>query len=165
MFTPVTLLGDIGNQLSSLIFSAQFVQLIITLLLAFLIPVLSAMVINYLERKIMAWIQDRAGLLHTGPHGSMQLVADVGKMLLKEDVRAAKTDKYVFLLAPSTFIAPMIASFAVLLLLVSMLLATVPSGYLQVVLPLYLNRAGLEPSLPTAGPLRSMPRRPAPCIA
>src|SRR5438067_570759 len=28
-----------------------------------------------------------------------------------------------------------------------MLLATVPSGYLQVVLPLYLNRAGLEPSL------------------
>src|SRR5205807_8765257 len=40
--------------------------------------------------------------------------ADVGKMLLKEDVRAAKTDKYVFLLAPSVFIAPMIASFAVL---------------------------------------------------
>jgi MFS family permease len=35
----------------------------------------------------------------------------------------------------------------VLLLLVSMLLATVPAGYLQVVLPLYLNRAGLEPSL------------------
>src|SRR5229473_4578080 len=35
----------------------------------------------------------------------------------------------------------------VFLLLVSMLLATVPSGYLQVVLPLYLNRAGLEPSL------------------
>ena len=34
-----------------------------------------------------------------------------------------------------------------MLLLVSMLLATVPSGYLQVVLPLYLNRAGLEPSL------------------
>jgi MFS family permease len=35
----------------------------------------------------------------------------------------------------------------VLLLLVSMLLATVPVGYLQVVLPLYLNRAGLEPSV------------------
>lgn len=89
-------------------------QIILTLLFAFLVPVLSAMVINYLERKIMAWMQDRIGLLHTGPHGSMQLVADVGKMLLKEDVNAAKTDKYVFLLAPSVFIAPMIASFAVL---------------------------------------------------
>src|SRR5260221_5668671 len=35
----------------------------------------------------------------------------------------------------------------VLLLLSSMALASVPVGYLQVVLPLYLNRAGLEPSL------------------
>src|SRR3979411_1191707 len=35
----------------------------------------------------------------------------------------------------------------VLLLLASMALASVPVGYLQVVLPLYLNRAGLEPSL------------------
>src|SRR5713101_5003804 len=35
----------------------------------------------------------------------------------------------------------------VLLLLTSMALASVPVGYLQVVLPLYLNRAGLEPSV------------------
>ena len=33
------------------------------------------------------------------------------------------------------------------LLLTSMTLASVPVGYLQVVLPLYLNRAGLDPSL------------------
>src|SRR3977135_3062878 len=35
----------------------------------------------------------------------------------------------------------------VLLLLTSMVLASVPVGYLQVVLPLYLNRGGLEPSV------------------
>src|SRR5260370_11437722 len=35
----------------------------------------------------------------------------------------------------------------VLLLLTSMVLASAPVGYLQVVLPLYLNRAGLEPSV------------------
>ncbi len=35
----------------------------------------------------------------------------------------------------------------VFLLLTSMALASVPVGYLQVVLPLYLNRAGLEPSV------------------
>jgi len=35
----------------------------------------------------------------------------------------------------------------VLLLLTSMVLASIPVGYLQVVLPLYLNRAGLEPAV------------------
>jgi MFS family permease len=35
----------------------------------------------------------------------------------------------------------------VLLLLTSMVLASLPVGYLQVVLPLYLNHAGLEPSV------------------
>jgi NADH-quinone oxidoreductase subunit H len=89
-------------------------QLIITILFAFLFPITSAAIIGYLERKIMAWIQDRAGPLHTGPHGSLQLLADIGKMFFKEDVHAARTDKILFLLAPSAFIAPVIASFAVL---------------------------------------------------
>lgn len=89
-------------------------QLIIMILFAFVFPITSAAIINYLERKIMAWMQDRAGPLHTGPHGSLQLLADIGKMFFKEDVHAARTDKMLFLLAPSAFIAPMIASFAVL---------------------------------------------------
>src|SRR6516162_4599127 len=89
-------------------------QLIITFIFAFAFPITSAAIINYLERKIMAWMQDRAGPLHTGPHGSMQLLADIGKMFFKEDVHAARADKTLFLLAPSAFIAPMIASFAVL---------------------------------------------------
>lgn len=92
----------------------MILQLIVAALFAFLFPITSAAVINYLERKVMAWMQDRQGLLHTGPQGSLQLVADVGKMLLKEDVRPAQADKLVFLLAPSAFIAPMIASFTVL---------------------------------------------------
>lgn len=100
--------ADIGGN------STFWWQLIITCLFAFLFPITSAAVINYLERKVMAWMQDRVGPLHTGPHGSLQLVADVGKMLLKEDIHAAQTDKVVFLLAPSAFIAPMVASFAVL---------------------------------------------------
>lgn len=89
-------------------------QLIATILLAFLFPITSAAVINYLERKILAWIGDRVGPLHTGPHGSLQLVADMMKMILKEDIHPEHIDKQVFLLAPSTFIAPVIASFAVL---------------------------------------------------
>ena len=41
----------------------------------------------------------------------------------------------------------MLGSRDVVLLLSSMVLSSVPVGYLLVVLPLYLNRAGLEPSL------------------
>jgi NADH-quinone oxidoreductase subunit H len=44
----------------------------------------------------------------------LQTVADVGKLLLKEDVQAAKTDKAIFILAPSVFLGPVIAAFAVL---------------------------------------------------
>src|SRR5260370_40247177 len=77
-------------------------------------PITSAAIINYLERKVMAWIQDRKGPLHVGRHGSLQLLADIGKMFTKEDIHAAQTDKMIFLLAPSAFIAPMVASFVVL---------------------------------------------------
>ncbi len=92
----------------------MIIQFILTLLFAVLFPITSAAILNYGERKILAWIADRVGPLHTGPHGSLQLVADIGKMILKEDVHPADTDKVLFLLAPSVFIAPMIASFAVL---------------------------------------------------
>ena len=114
MHISILLGDDIGTILLHAIFSWQFLQILVTLLFAFLFPITSAAVINYLERKVMAWMQDRIGLLHTGPHGSLQLLADVGKMFFKEDVHAAQTDKLIFLLAPSAFIAPMIASFAVL---------------------------------------------------
>jgi NADH-quinone oxidoreductase subunit H len=74
----------------------------------------SATILVLVERKVMAWMQDRYGPLHTGPWGLLQTVADVMKLLLKEDIHASKTDKALFLIAPSVFIAPVIASFAVL---------------------------------------------------
>jgi len=110
MSSTLVLAGNGGSQL----FSASFLQFIVTLLFAFLFPITSAAVILYLERKIMAWMQDRQGPLHVGPQGSLQVLADVGKMFLKEDVHPAQSDKLLFLLAPSVFIAPMVASFAVL---------------------------------------------------
>jgi NADH-quinone oxidoreductase subunit H len=102
------------NQLYHGIFSSQFVQFLVTLLFAIFFPVTSAAVLNYAERKVMAWMQDRVGPIHTGPQGSLQLLADVGKMLLKEDIHPEKADKFIFLLAPAVFVAPMIATFAIL---------------------------------------------------
>ncbi len=114
MYSAIILSDDIGSQLLHGIFSLQFLQFVIALLFAILFPVTSAAIINYLERKVMAWMQDRQGPLHVGPQGSLQLLADVGKMLMKEDLHPVQSDKAIFLMAPSVFIAPMVASFAVL---------------------------------------------------
>ena len=83
MSLPLLFADDGGSQLLSGIFTVPLLQLLVAFLFAFLFPITSAAIINYLERKIMAWMQDRQGPLHTGPQGSLQLVADVGKMLLK----------------------------------------------------------------------------------
>jgi NADH-quinone oxidoreductase subunit H len=104
----------IAKQLAQSSFTAEFVQFLIALIFAILFPITSAAVLNYAERKIIAFAQDRLGPTHTGPYGLLQLVADVGKMLLKEDFHPAAADKLLFLLAPSVFVAPMIATFAVL---------------------------------------------------
>src|SRR5215467_646705 len=109
MYSTIILADDIGSQLLHGILSLQFLQFVVALLFAILFPVTSAAIINYLERKVMAWMQDRLGPFHVGPQGSLQLMADVGKMLLKEDLKPVRSDRVIFLMAPSVFIAPMVA--------------------------------------------------------
>ncbi len=109
------LLGDdVLTQLYNGIFSWQFLEFIVAFLSFFVFVLGSAVILVLAERKVVAWIQDRYGPLHTGPWGLLQTVADMGKLLLKEDIQASQTDKMVFLLAPSVFLAPIIAAFAVL---------------------------------------------------
>src|SRR3989440_5902995 len=106
--------GDLGSQLFNGIFSLSFLQFIIAFLSFFGFVLTSAVILILAERKIMGWMQDRLGPIHTGPWGLLQSVADVGKLLMKEDIHAALTDKSLFLLAPSVFLAPVIAAFAVI---------------------------------------------------
>src|SRR5437879_9435556 len=117
MHTTIVLADDVGSQLLRGVSSTQFLQFIVTLLFAFAFPITSAAVINYLERKVMAWMQDRQGPLHVGPQGRLQLLAGIGKMFLKEDIHPDQTVRSVFLLAPSLLICPLVSYFAVLSLL------------------------------------------------
>jgi NADH-quinone oxidoreductase subunit H len=108
------LADDVGTQLLQGVISWNFLQYVVALITIFGFVLTSATILVLAERKVMAWMQDRLGPYHTGPWGLLQTVADVAKLLLKEDIQAVNNDKALFWMAPCIFIAPVIASFAVL---------------------------------------------------
>src|SRR5439155_11967932 len=114
MYLSIVLGDDIWSQLGGFIFSWQFLQFLVALVSFIGFILTSAIILVLAERKVMGWMQDRLGPIHTGPQGLLQTVADVGKLLLKEDIHAAKTDKALFIFAPSVFLAPIVAAFAVI---------------------------------------------------
>jgi NADH-quinone oxidoreductase subunit H len=67
-----------------------------------------------LERKVQAWVQVRLGPMRVGPHGVLQPVADIVKLLLKEDITPARVDRWVFTLAPILVMVPALIAFAVI---------------------------------------------------
>jgi len=66
------------------------------------------------ERRVCAFIQDRVGPNRVGPFGLLQPLADLIKMLTKEDVLPADADKWLFYLAPAMAAVPAIMIFAVI---------------------------------------------------
>jgi NADH-quinone oxidoreductase subunit H len=50
--------------------------------------------------KMMSFMQSRLGPMEAGPYGSMQLLAEVGKWLQKEDTAPAAADHRIFRMAP-----------------------------------------------------------------
>lgn len=68
----------------------------------------------YGERKIAAFIQNRLGPMEVGPLGLLQTIADLLKMLQKEDIRPIAADKVLFLVAPLVVFGAVFAGFAVL---------------------------------------------------
>lgn len=67
--------------------------------------------------KAVSFMQSRLGPMEAGPYGSMQLLAEVGKFLQKEDIVPARADRVLFKLAPfvvlvSTFLLVLVVPFS-----------------------------------------------------
>ncbi|MEL6891305.1 MAG: complex I subunit 1 family protein [Actinomycetota bacterium] len=66
--------------------------------------------------KMMSFMQSRLGPMEAGPYGSMQLLAEVGKWMQKEDIAPDNADKTIFKMAPlivllSTFLLIVVVPF------------------------------------------------------
>jgi NADH-quinone oxidoreductase subunit H len=60
----------------------------------------------YFERKVIGWMQFRIGPNRVGPLGLLQSVADVTKLLMKEDTIPNEADRTLFKLAPVIVYVP-----------------------------------------------------------
>jgi NADH-quinone oxidoreductase subunit H len=61
---------------------------------------ISAAVLVYFERKIAAWTQQRLGPYRVGPVGALQPLADIIKLVFKEELKPKAADTWLFFLAP-----------------------------------------------------------------
>src|SRR6201981_381428 len=67
----------------------------------------------YAERRVSALIQDRLGPNRVGPAGLFQPIADMFKLLLKEDFTPRATNTFYYWLAPCLAVMPAIITIAV----------------------------------------------------
>src|SRR5271165_4802244 len=70
--------------------------------------------LQWIERKVIAHVQIRVGPYRVGPHGLLQPLADVIKLLTKEDLLPPYVNKFFYLLAPFVAVTLALLSISVI---------------------------------------------------
>ena len=83
-------------------------------LLVATVPAIVGFVIVLAERRIMGFMQARLGPNRVGPQGLLQGLADLLKLVTKEDITPAKAEKAVHFLAPVLAVIPALTALAVI---------------------------------------------------
>jgi len=87
----------------------------------------------WVERKVVARFQDRLGPNRVGPFGLIQPIADVIKLLIKEDITPLGADRVVYNLAPIIALATVLLLWAVIPFSPTLLGADINVGVLYIV--------------------------------
>jgi len=96
--------------------------------------------LTYAERKIIGYMQLRIGPNRVGPRGWLQPIADAVKLMFKEVIVPAKSNHYLFVIAPTLVIGPALAAWAVIPFDDGLVLADVDASLLYI---LALTSAGV----------------------
>src|SRR5437660_12375295 len=86
---------------------------IVGMLVVVILPMVSYSV--YAERRVSAFMQDRLGPNRVGPAGLLQPIADIFKLLLKEDFSPRHVNTFYYSLAPCLALVPAIITIAAVL--------------------------------------------------
>ena len=118
MSDPIAVIGNwFEGVLANLGLSSGLVTLILAVL-GVLIVVSFVLIIDiglvWLERKVVARFQDRLGPNRVGPFGLIQPIADVVKLLIKEDTTPLGADRIIYNLAPILALATVLLIWAVI---------------------------------------------------
>jgi NADH-quinone oxidoreductase subunit H len=74
---------------------------------------LGAALVTWLERRLLGRLQNRIGPNRWGPFGLLQPIADLAKLLTKEDLVPSGADRLIFNLVPVVMMAPLLLMTAV----------------------------------------------------
>ena len=83
-------------------------------LLVALVPAIVGFVIVLAERRIMGFMQARLGPNRVGPEGTLQGLADLLKLVTKEDITPARAERAVHFLAPVLAVIPALTALSVI---------------------------------------------------
>ncbi|MCI0414643.1 NADH-quinone oxidoreductase subunit NuoH [bacterium] len=92
----------------------DLLSMLINMIAILLFAPLLMMYLTWLERKLVARIQDRWGPNRVGPWGLLQPIADGIKMILKEDITPSAADRVLHVMAPVLIVIPALMMFGVI---------------------------------------------------
>ena len=87
---------------------SYFVAGLVIMLILVNAVLLGAAVLSWLERRLIGHMQNRIGPNRWGPFGLLQPIADLVKLLMKEDLTPANADRVAFFLVPILMLSPVI---------------------------------------------------------
>ena len=98
----------IGNTLIT-----QFIMVILEIVAIFAVISVAVIIQVYMERRVCGFIQDRLGPNRVGPFGILQTVADMIKLMSKEDIIPAKAERVLWGITPMLLFIPAALVYAV----------------------------------------------------
>lgn len=113
--------------------AVTFLMMFATVLVLVFFGLASIIWINIFERKVIGRFQDRYGPNRFGPWGLLQCVADMIKLLTKEDITPSKADRLIYNLAAVVPIVPTFLILAVIPFGRGMVAADLNIGFLYIV--------------------------------
>lgn len=121
---------DIWNWLPPLL--QYLIETTFWILVVMISVILTVAFTTYFERKVIGYMQGRIGPNRVGPLGLGQPFADVIKLLIKEVVIPQKSNRFLFVIAPLLTLTPALATWAVIPLNDTFVIADINAGLLYV---------------------------------